>query len=253
MIIYYTHFQSRSFKKYTKMMGLSFLKLFGVRILLLENNETYRGGFVWIPDWIDVPGEMSKLQRYIDKRSTIGKTTFTFLVCGYIEHRKCVGELINALDAIKARYPTRDFQLRVIGEWENGYFNEMKSLMRKHRGYLLSLMKKYVSDEQLLTELAKSDCVIAVYRRHVGSSGIVNLSIGLRKRVLFVPSGYLGQLSNRLEFTGLPQSTSASSIALAINEGWDEGLVPNYSSDKAEEYVEERSLMNFKNAFYGNN
>lgn len=138
----------------------------------------------------------------------------TYLVVGYIDERKCVPEIVQALIALAFDSKVTQ-RLIILGKQSLGVENYLSGLVVP-KGLELLVLNQRFSDDEYSHYLAISDVVLAIYKNHFGSSGVVINSILYGKKVLFIPVGVTADFEARLALDGLPQSTSPDAIKGAL-------------------------------------
>lgn len=248
-IIYYTHFQSPTPRKILKMTLLRVMGWLGVKVLFLESGPITRKNWNSLPDLID-SGKTPPISKPDCYGETSDSDCLRFLVFGYMSARKCIVELIESIDRFSAEHLELHIEVRILGAWDPHYFQELSAILESPRNYLIEIRDEYVPEDELIGEIHNALCVMAVYRDHVGSSGVVNLAVANRKCVVFVPRGYLKVLARALGFENLPASVSALDTFDALEKLHEGGFEPNFSVDTARKYVEARSPEKFRTKFY---
>ncbi|TDI87522.1 MAG: hypothetical protein E2O77_13070 [Caldithrix sp.] len=222
---------------------------FGVKVLLLEGGSITHKNWNSLPDLIDwdKTSPISKPDCYGE---TLDSDCLRFLIFGYISARKCIAEVFESIDSFSAKHLELHIEVRIIGAWDQHYFRELSSILESPRNYSIEIRDEYIPEDELIGEIRNASCVIAVYRDHVGSSGVVNLALAHSKCIVFVPRGYLEALARTLGFENLPASVSALDTFDALEKLHEGGFEPNFSVDTARNYVEARSPGNFRTKFH---
>ncbi|SDU77493.1 hypothetical protein [Pseudomonas sihuiensis] len=145
---------------------------------------------------------------------SIDSKAVTYLVVGYIDERKCVPEIVEALITLACDSEISQ-RLIILGKQSLGVETYLSGLAVPEGLELLVLNRRF-SDEEYSQYLAISDVVLAIYKDHLGSSGVVINSILYGKKVLFIPVGVTAAFQARLALDGLPQSSSPDAIRGAL-------------------------------------
>ncbi len=173
---------------------------------------------------------------------------FTFLVAGYIDERKNIRKIIDALDDLQNDRSCA-FELILLGcqsidvqNYVQEYLDEVGRLK------ITSINRRFTDDEYLhYTEI--SDVVLAIYENHLGSSGVVLNAVYCNKPVLFIPIGVCASYMKALSIKGLPINSDESEIARAISYVIDN--VEQYSSFDRSQFMLDHSQSVFVEKLLG--
>ena len=173
---------------------------------------------------------------------------FEFSFVGMIQKRKGIIEFLNALLRIKDNLPKK---IRVNFLGLNSDDPEYRRLVLELTQSLESEMIKFrfhntfIEYEALNNALYNSDCIVAVYKNHFYSSGMLAHSCKFKKPLLVSKSGLLGEYvrENKLGLSVDPNNSQDYSKAILsmINNHY------NYNSGFSENYHFESSPEKFTN------
>lgn len=146
------------------------------------------------------------------------------LFCGFVRPYKGLDILLDALPAILERRPVH---LLVAGEFWESDAPYLKQINHLKIDEAVTLVNRYLSNEELAAVLAKADVLVLPYRSAT-QSGIVQLAFGQQKPVITTDVGGLAEAVED-ERTGLvvpPEDPVA--LAAAVNRFFDENLGPAF-------------------------
>lgn len=138
----------------------------------------------------------------------------TYLLVGYIDERKCVPEILGALECLFACTGLNQ-KLIILGKQSSVVEHYLTSYTSPDGVEVLIINKRF-SDEEYAQYLVGTDIVLAVYRDHLGSSGVVINAILYGKKIIFIPVGATAAFASRLGIKDLPQSHSVDAIKEAL-------------------------------------
>ena len=150
-------------------------------------------------------------------------STIKVLLPGYIDARKCVEEIIQAMVALAERQPTQQFELTLAGKQDN----VLKIPTFGDRGTPENLtiveLNYRLSDGQLALEYFRTHVVLAIYKNHPGSSGVAMNAFAFNKKVIFLSFGTLEEIRKEIGITCRLLSIDVPTISRAIESAlfWD--------------------------------
>ena len=171
---------------------------------------------------------------------------FEFSFIGMIQKRKGIIEFLNALQEIKYNLP-RKIRINFLGlnsndpEYQRNILlliESLRSKMIKFRFY-----NKFIDYDDLNNGVHNSDCIVAVYKNHFYSSGMLAHSCRFKKPLLVSKSGLLGEYvtENGLGLSVDPNNLQdySSAILYMINNNYI------YNTEYSDNYNLESSPKKF--------
>lgn len=168
----------------------------------------------------------------------------TFLIAGFIDSRKCVPNVVSALNKYCLRYPNKKVSLLLLGEQTADVSSFLDALDDSSLSFDIEAENRRFSDEELVSAIQRSVLVFAVYKDHYGSSGIVLTSIYHRTPVVFVSTGILSSWANELDLSFLPASESENDILEYLNSFIDMDF-PHIEKRRSDLFLESRFPVDF--------
>lgn len=119
-----------------------------------------------------------------------------FLMFGHIERRKGILKLFDALEYLKE--PILGSVIFCIAgkidpDIKSELLRKQKKLLIMKKALSLHIIDKYIPEEELVSLLVSSDCVLAPYQEFSGSSSVILWSAGARKPVVTQTYGLIGK------------------------------------------------------------
>lgn len=225
------------------------LNLLGIKLLYLEGSTSLLGNKLY--NKFRSVNDPILIDFILDKPSVSiqVKPTLKFLIPGYLEDRKCIVEVIQALEMLTGDYPSSRLELTLLGQQSSEIESFLSAYLLENNNSLLEIIVKSYrfTDEELCKEMLSADCIFSVYKEHIGSSGIVINSIAIGKPVLFIPIGVLYDVANEMNIRCLPPTYSISDIYSSI-----EKLLSSeqYSHLDRYKFIKKRTKTQFIKAFY---
>ena len=174
-----------------------------------------------------------------------------FSFVGMVQKRKGIVEFLNALLEIKDKIPGK-IQVNFLGlnSDDKKYQESVTHLISKLKSEIINFKfyNKFVDYEELNIALHNSHCILAVYKNHFYSSGMLAHSCKHKKPLIVSESGFLGEYVTKNKL-GLsvnpddPQSYSKAILAFINNDF-------NYNFDAAKNYNLESSPQKFTNRLF---
>lgn len=208
IVFYYSFLNSTVVGKLTNRIVYSLFKIMRVRALGLG----YVGGYGKLLENLSDPITIDV--KNIDKE-IVSNGVFSFLIAGYIDERKSVFEILEALSEQKRKGV--NVELAIVGEQAENVRYKLDMVLESI-DFPVEVVNRRVDDFELLTYMANAHCILAIYKQHMGSSGFVINSIGLGKPVLFVSRGALREVSGLISFPFLPETESKKDVSHSISE-----------------------------------
>lgn len=138
------------------------------------------------------------------------------LMFGHISARKGILELLEAMARLDARSLAR-CRLTIIGRLDDALRPTVSTALARLRERAeseITLIERFVDDDELHAALCDSEIILAPYQRHVGSSGVLSLAAHYGRPILTQSSGLVGLLTRRHRL-GLTCETG-DPVALAV-------------------------------------
>ena len=176
---------------------------------------------------------------------------FEFSFVGMIQKRKGIIEFLNALLEIKNDLP-RKIRVNFLGlnSDDPTYHWSVLSLIQNLDSKMINFRfyNKFIEYEDLNNGIYNSDCILAVYRNHFYSSGMLAHSCKHKIPLIVSKSGFLGEYvtENKLGLSVNPDDPQSYSKAILtfINNDF------NYNFDAAKNYNLKSSPLKFTNRFF---
>jgi glycosyltransferase involved in cell wall biosynthesis len=187
----------------------SIFKVMGIRTLGLG----YMGGYGKLLENLSDPITVDV--KTTKDKEIVNDETFSFLIAGYIDERKSVFEIIGALGEQKRKGV--NVELVVVGEQAESVRHKLDVVLQSI-DFPIEIVDRRVDEFELQAYMDRTNCILAIYKQHVGSSGFVINSVGLAKPVLFISRGVLREVSDLVLFPFLPEAETEAEIYKAITE-----------------------------------
>lgn len=224
---------------------LSVLKISGIQVFALEAAEALMSKFSYkrvvpLPD----PVDLSINELVLQHDGIAGKDEF--LIYGYLDDRKSILEVVDALENFYEKKVGRNARVTLLGEQSSDVEKLLESKQAKIGSVSIVASNHRFCVEELAESMAKANVVFAVYKDHVGSSGVVLESVLCNKNVIFVPVGVLKEFSKQLgiEQSLLPKSSCVADIEMVLAKV-DGGNVKMYTDDARGLFLMNRSNESF--------
>ncbi|WP_422840512.1 hypothetical protein [Aeromonas veronii] len=242
-VFYYAYATSDSvIKNIFYSISLLMMKVSGLRSFYLELpfkniKKSYHNFFTVLHDPVlidfDYYTQFKKQQKHETKARKI-----SLLVAGFLDTRKCIGEIISAANLMLEHDYFDKVELTLLG-CQSSDVEKIIKRSKIHRNLCL-LQKKYrFEDKELIIEMKNTDIVLAIYENHIGSSGIVINSVALNKKVAFISHGVCKNFQEELGITKHLECTDVIAICEFLND-LAHATEHQYSEEKRISFLEKR-------------
>jgi hypothetical protein len=244
-------FKENKFKYFVYRSVVNLLIMLSVKLLYLEGSVSLLGKefykkFIIINDPVLIDFNLN-----ISSVSSNEKSNLRFLIPGYLDDRKCIIEIIQSLKILTSHYPNITVELLLLGQQSSDIKSYMSAYKLENTNSELVVIERVYrfTDDELREEVSNADCIFSIYKDHIGSSGVVISSIAIGKPVLFIPIGVLSDVADEMHIKNLPASYSISDINSSLTMLLSASSV-QYSKSNRKMFLEKRSKIQFKKAFY---
>ncbi|MBO2661849.1 MULTISPECIES: hypothetical protein [Shewanella] len=223
-IFYYAYATSDSvIKNIFYSTSLLMMKVAGLRTFYLELpfnniNTSYHRFFTVLHDPVlidfDYNAQLKKEQK---QEQEIKERKVSLLAAGFLDTRKCIGEIISAANLMLEHDYFEKVELTLLGCQSP----DVEKIIKKSKIHpnLCIIQKNYrFDDSELISEMKNTDIVLAIYEQHFGSSGIVINSVALNKKVAFISYGVCKNFQNDLGIAKNLENTNAMTICQFVND-----------------------------------
>ena len=166
-----------------------------------------------------------------------------YLIAGYIDDRKCVKEIIEALIYLSKSDKLVKRTLNILGEQSDKVNQYIKKMNFSEDNLTIKINNNRFTDVELYNKICESDVILAIYKEHYGSSGMIINALYLNKKVLFLPIGVLKGYEEELNIVNLPNNYDIKSIVYSIQDIENKAI--QYDLKKRKLFLDKRSGSNF--------
>ncbi len=175
----------------------------------------------------------------------------TLLICGSIDFRKNVKNILKSIDFLKPEMKNV-IKIRIVGKVKDYYmeeFNhEVAEFRSKHRDVKIDIENQLVSDEYLHDSIASATIVMIPYIAFYASSGILGKAANYGIPVISSSKGVLGDLVKQYHLGEVTDEESPEAIAEAIYKCLKSKDFTHFGFKK---YLHDKSPSNFANILLG--
>ena len=177
-----------------------------------------------------------------------------FLFFGALAGRKGIFEILRALGEMEpgsAEQTALIFAGKYVDADREEFLAELEGYRSSGGRAHISLIERFLSEEEIVFLLRKCDAVLAPYQRFVGSSGVLMAAAGAGKPMITQDYGLVGRLTRQYGLGMAVDTRMPVSIARAM-ERVIHAERPGDLADRQRmrELVEQCSLERFLNAFF---
>lgn len=150
---------------------------------------------IYLPDPVQVYPS-TKSSDEIKMELGIKENRKVFLIFGYLDSRKGVAEVMEAIDKI-SREKSQKGTLLIVGAWEEServkFENKLKEISNLSDFQIIT-KKTFIPEEDIQLYFEVSDYILALYNKHIGMSGITIRAAVAQKPLLTYNFGLMGKL-----------------------------------------------------------
>ena len=158
-----------------------------------ENWHTDKVQF--LPDPVQVyPTTKTKLE--VKVRLGIDESKIVFLIFGYLDSRKGIADVMEAIGEI-SREKSKKGCLLIVGPWEENerrLFDIQLPKIRQVTDFQIIVQDNFVKDENIQQYFKVADYAFALYNRHFGMSAIMVRAAAAQKPLIASNFGLMGKI-----------------------------------------------------------
>ncbi|MDJ0897292.1 MAG: glycosyltransferase [Xenococcus sp. MO_188.B8] len=184
---------------------------------------------LYLPDPVQVHQYSQDQLNQVKDSLNIDSNRKLFLLFGALTDRKGIYQLLDSIPFLPEEICST-IAIALIGETSEEHQYRIESrIARLTSRYPIEIYRKYefLPEELVQAYFEVSDFILALYQRHVGMSGILNLAAAKQKPVLSSDYGLMGELVKQYHLGLTVDSTDPRVIALGI-----EKILSSIFSDK---------------------
>jgi glycosyltransferase involved in cell wall biosynthesis len=211
-----------------------------------QQNLQTQAKTIFLPDPVDLSAFAQEPDSSLRSRLGIDADRQIFLVFGALSGRKGIFQLLDAVAQLSEEH-CRRLCLLLVGESaiQAQLEERILSLCAKHP---VQVVRRYefIPDHEIPQYFKLTDIAVALYQRHVGSSGILLLAAAAQKPVIGTDYGLMGELVRRYQLGIAVDSTQPAAIATGIQQflsgavqGIDAAVMKDWAlQNSAQKYAE---------------
>lgn len=176
-----------------------------------------------------------------------GPNTVTFIVFGYLDNRKGISKILDAVEQLPTN-SSKKIRILLVGQLDKSLQTTLPDRLQylsKTKSVKFITDFNYVTDQKIYSYFAMSDVALAVYQNHVGMSGILLTAAVMQKPVLSQDYGLMGKLVREGRLGMTVDSTNCEEIARAIQHIISTDLSSLGDKNMMRSFVEDHSPSNF--------
>ena len=170
--------------------------------------------FKYIPE----PIYEMESQIKICKIRNLSNRPFLFLIFGYLEYRKGILQLLDAINLLSPEIQEK-VCLIIAGEIdskiENKFFSSI-NLLKVKTNVEIIIKNYFLPINELAALIKQVDLILCPYIRFPGSSGVLHWAASMRKPIITQDYGLIGYLTRKYKLGAYLDTRHPCNIALAI-------------------------------------
>ena len=149
----------------------------------------------FLPDPVQVyPTTKSKSE--VKAGLGIDKSKKVFLIFGFLDSRKGITEVMEAIGNIE-RDKSKKGCLLIVGPWEEKelkLFNSQLSKIKQSTDFQIVIIDSFIKDEDIQQYFKVADYALTLYNKHIGMSAIMVRAAAAQKPLVSSSFGLLGKI-----------------------------------------------------------
>ncbi|MBW4659236.1 MAG: glycosyltransferase family 4 protein [Drouetiella hepatica Uher 2000/2452] len=206
-----------------------------------------------LADPVEIPDLSSLQPQTLQEKHKIHPDRTVFLLFGFIDERKGIYQLLEALRSLPSEV-CQQLCILVVGQAnpsEKAAICTQIDLLCQTQPVQIIPHFKFVSEEEVRTYFQLTDMVLALYQRHVGMSGILLLAAAAGKPVISTNYGLMGELVKRYQLGLTVDSTKTEAIAQGLLQCLNSKEML-YNPEKMKQFAEENDSKRFAETVFQN-
>ena len=185
-----------------------------------ENWKTDKVKF--LPDPVQVyPTTKTKFE--VKESLRIDESKIVFLIFGYLDSRKGISDVMEAIGNI-SREKSKNGCLLIVGPWEENerkLFNNQLPKIQQVTDFQIVVKDSFVKDEEIQQYFKVADYALALYHQHFGMSAIMVRAAAAQKPLIASNFGLMGKIVDENEL-GVTVDNNLKEIVEMILENDEE-------------------------------
>ncbi|MCU0471312.1 MAG: glycosyltransferase [Arcicella sp.] len=195
----------------------------------------------FLPDPVQIYPSQQSIS---DTKTLLGieRNRTVFLIFGFLDSRKGISDVMNALEAID-KEKSKKGTLLLVGPWEESerqkFDNQLDTLKNKTYFQIL-LVDKFIPDEEIQPYFEITDYVLALYDKHIGMSAITVRAAAAQKPLLTYDFGLMGKMVSEHELGLIVKQDLPDTIEKLLTENVEVG-----NKQKMKQYADLNRAENY--------
>lgn len=198
------------------------------------NSQLVPAKAVWLPDPVQVyPGRPAE-PAHLKKSLGIEPGRRVALVFGYLDDRKGIETLIEAVGQLPGSI-AQQLCILLVGPMPDAFNNKVSLAieeLRKQKPVQIIRQHEVIADEQIQPFFVLSDLILVLYQRHIGMSAVMVRAAAARKAILASDFGLLGKLVKEYNLGVTVDSASPTAVAAQLRSFIEEGVKADHQQMK---------------------
>lgn len=230
--------------------------LFSLDPLAVEPLRTLGGNTQIIPLPDPVEFDVQPSDAIIELRQELGldPARKVLLLFGVIDQRKGIYQVLEALQQLTAAQQAKLTLLLVgrLAEADRATVLASIAALQQNSSLQIIIQDRFVHDKEIQRYFAVADIILALYQRHVGSSGILLQAAAAGKPVLASNYGLMGELVRQHQLGAVIDSTNSAQIAEAMRKFLKGDPIQSFDCESATQFAQTNSVQRFTEVIWTN-
>ena len=165
-----------------------------------------------------------------------------FLIFGFLDSRKGIAEVMDAISLIQRENSSKG-TLLIVGPWEESErlkFNLTIENIQQNTDFQIIIKDEFVQDEDIQSYFEVSDYILALYTKHIGMSAIMVRAAAAQKPFLTHNFGLMGKIVIENQLGMIIENDLAKKMETLLSENVSVG-----NKEKMKEFAELNSAENY--------
>jgi glycosyltransferase involved in cell wall biosynthesis len=195
----------------------------------------------FLPDPVQVYPSTKSVEE-LKKSFGIASNRKVFLIFGFLDSRKGISEVMDAIVKIKKEDSSKG-TLLIVGPWEETERNKFDSTIGENlqnSDFQIIIKDEFVQDEDIQGYFEVSDYILALYAKHIGMSAIMVRAAAAQKPLLTHNFGLMGKIVVENQLGIIVENDLADKMNKLLNQDIEVG-----NKTKMKEFAELNSAENY--------
>lgn len=203
---------------------------------------------IFLPDPIQVYPSTKSVEE-IKEELGIEETRKVFLIFGFLDSRKGISEVMEAVGKI-SKEKSQKGTLLIVGPWEESEREKFEIKLKeisKQSEFQIITKNTFIADHDIQPYFEVSDYILALYDKHIGMSAITVRAAAAQKPILTYDFGLMGKMVTENELGLIVNNDLTEKLEMLLTQEVNIG-----NEQKMKQYAELNRAENYAKVILNN-